>query len=225
MRVVICDGNRLLGEALAAALEVCDHEVTAVAATSAEDCIAVVAADQPGVCLLDVQLPGPEDGLAAIGKIHAGWPGTAVVILSSLDDPEIWARVKNSGVAGILRKDRSVSEIADALHVISGGKPVFDPAPAPAQKASRPAAAGSALRPREAEVLRRIAAGQHTQQMACEMNIAVGTLRTYVKNVFTKLGVHSRLEAAAVASRLNLLGEMPNPPLSMRDENNISHSA
>lgn len=224
MRVVICDGNRLLGEALAAALEVCDHEVTAVAATSAEDCIAAVAAHQPGVCLLDVHLPGPEDGLAAIGKIRGGWPGTAVVILSSLDDPGIWARVKETGVAGILRKDRSVSEIADALHVISGGKPVFDSAPAPARKAPRRAAA-PALRPRETEVLRRIAAGQHTQQMACEMNIAVGTLRTYVKNVFTKLGVHSRLEAAAVASRLNLLGEMPNPPLSMRDENNIPHSA
>jgi two-component system, NarL family, nitrate/nitrite response regulator NarL len=222
MRLVICDGNRILGEALAAALEACDHEVTAVAATGAEDCIAAVAAHRPDICMLDVHLPGPEDGLAVIGKIGASWPGTAIVILSSLSDPAIWARIKGTGVAGILRKDRSVSEIADALHVISRGKPVFDAAPA--QKAPRPAAA-PALRPREAEVLRRITAGQHTQQMAYEMNIAVGTLRTYVKNVFTKLGVHSRLEAAAVASRLNLLGEMPNPPSSMRDEKNISHSA
>lgn len=222
MRVVICDGNRILGEALAAALETCDREVTAVPATGADGCIAAVAAHQPDLCMLDVHLPGPEDGLAAIDKIRASWPGVAVVILSSLSDPDNWARVKGTGVAGILRKDRSVSEIADALHMISRGKPVFDSAPA--QKAPRPAVA-PVLRPREAEVLRRIAAGQHTQQMACEMNIAVGTLRTYVKNVFTKLGVHSRLEAAAVASRLNLLGEMPNPPLSMRDENNISHSA
>ncbi len=56
-------------------------------------------------------------------------------------------------------------------------------------------------------MLHRIAAGQHTRQMAGEMNIAVSTLRTYVKNVFAKLGVHNRLEAGAVASRANLIGE------------------
>jgi DNA-binding CsgD family transcriptional regulator len=69
------------------------------------------------------------------------------------------------------------------------------------------------LTPREAEVLRRIAVGQDTGQMASEMDIAISTLRTYIKNVFAKLGVHSRLEAAAVASRANLLDEVAPPRL------------
>jgi DNA-binding NarL/FixJ family response regulator len=59
----------------------------------------------------------------------------------------------------------------------------------------------STLTPREAEVLRRIAAGQNTKKMALEMNVTTETLRTYVRNVLAKLGAHSRLEAAAIASR------------------------
>jgi two-component system, NarL family, nitrate/nitrite response regulator NarL len=65
----------------------------------------------------------------------------------------------------------------------------------------------SLLTPREREVLLRIAAGQSTGQMAREMHIATSTLRTYVKNLLTKLGTHSRLQAAALASREGLLAE------------------
>jgi len=60
---------------------------------------------------------------------------------------------------------------------------------------------------REKEVLRRIVAGQTTGQMSREMNVAASTLRAYVKNVLAKLGVHSRLEAAVLATREGLLGD------------------
>ena len=59
----------------------------------------------------------------------------------------------------------------------------------------------STLTPRETEVLRRIAAGQNTATMVREMAVTTATLRTYVKNVLSKLGAHSRLEAANLASR------------------------
>jgi two-component system nitrate/nitrite response regulator NarL len=65
---------------------------------------------------------------------------------------------------------------------------------------------GVVLTPREREVLCRMAAGQSTAQMSGEMNIEVSTLRTYVKNVLSKLGAHSRLQAVAVATREHLLG-------------------
>ena len=65
----------------------------------------------------------------------------------------------------------------------------------------------STLTPRETEVLGRIAAGQNTRKMASEMNVTTETLRTYVKNVLAKLAVHSRLEAAALAS-----GQIPSGP-------------
>ena len=56
------------------------------------------------------------------------------------------------------------------------------------------------LTPRETEVLRRIVAGQSTSQMARDMDIAISTLRGYIKSILAKLGAHSRLQAAAIAS-------------------------
>lgn len=222
MRLVICDGNGILSEALAAALETHDSAVTAVATSTADDCIAAIIHDKPDVCVLDPHLPEAEDGLQVVCEIRDRCPGTAVLVLSDLTDPAIWTQAGELGVAGSLGKDRSVSQIADALPVIAAGEAAFDPAPP--NGASRPAAP-FVLTPREEEVLRRIAAGQHTRQMAGEMDIAIGTLRTYVKNVFAKLGVHSRLEAAAVASRANLIGEIPDQQLSRQDQQTVLHPA
>jgi DNA-binding NarL/FixJ family response regulator len=217
MRLVICDGNRILSEALLAALESYDHGLNAVAVTTADECVAAVGSYMPDMCLLEVRLPETADGLRLINEIRNRFPDTAVVVASSAGDPSTVAKAKDLGVRGFLAKSRSVSEVAEALRRIASGQPVFDPVP---HTASRPASP-SLLTPREAEVLRRIAVGQHTRQMAREMNIAVSTLRTYIKNVFAKIGVHSRLEAAAVANRADLLDEVRPPRLPAQDQQNI----
>ena len=160
--------------------------------------------------MLDPHLPGAGNSVDVIRKIRGSCPA-AVVVISELSAALTWAQAKKLGIAGLLGKNRSVSEIAQMLHRIAGGEAAFDRLSP--NGVSRPAAP-SVLTPREAEVLRRIVAGQHTQQMAREMNIAISTLRTYIKNVFAKLGVHSRLEAAACASRAELPDEIPARPVS-----------
>jgi DNA-binding NarL/FixJ family response regulator len=221
MRLVICDGNRILSEALAVALETREHELSAVAVTTADECIAAVGSYTPDMCVLDVHLPETADGLHVIDEIRSRFPDIAVVVAGDASDPGTLAKARKLGITGFLAKSRSVSEVAEALHKIASGQPVFDPLP---HTASRPAPP-FVLTPREAEVLRRIAAGQHTRQMAHEMNIAVSTLRTYVKNVFAKIGVHSRLEAAAVASRADLLEGIPPPRSPPHDQQDICPSA
>jgi two-component system, NarL family, nitrate/nitrite response regulator NarL len=223
MRLVICDGSRILGEALAGALAACGHEVQAVA-TTADGCIASVTDYQPDVCAMDLQLPAPDDGLRALREIRGRCAGTAVLVLSDLADPSICAQARRMGIAGHLRKDRSVSQINDVLlHMIGEGEPVFDPVPA---RQAPKAAVSIMLTPREAEVLRRIVEGQDTRQMAAEMNISLSTLRTYVKNVLAKVGAHSRLEAAAVASRAELPAALSaRRALSEGDDHGILHSA
>ena len=75
------------------------------------------------------------------------------------------------------------------------------------------------LTARELEVLRRIVAGESTKQMARSMSIAASTVRTYAQNVLTKLGAHSRFEAAAIAVRARLVDETnmrPCSPISRR---------
>ena len=136
-----------------------------------------------------------------------------MLVLCGLVDRAMWSEAIKSGVAGFIGKDQDVGEVAAALDVIAAGGVVFDPTvPRRANCRSsnrRRAFPLDVLTPREKEVLRRIVAGQSTGQMADEMEIAINTLRSYVKNVLIKLGAHSRLQAAAVATREDLLSELP----------------
>jgi two-component system, NarL family, nitrate/nitrite response regulator NarL len=233
MRLVLCDSNRILCEALGSALERQGHQVVAIAGTAAGG-LAAVAAHRPDLVILDPGVPatdataGPAQtsgggaaqapglgaaqapGLGAAGALRREHPDTAVLLLSGHVDRATWSAAVKIGIAGYLGKNQALGQIAAALDTISAGGVVFDPGvPSPAERRpSRRHAPLYQLTPREKEVLRRIVAGQSTVQMACEMNIAIDTLRTYVKNVLAKLGAHTRLQAAALASREDLLAEM-----------------
>lgn len=210
MRLVLCDDNQILGEALGVALAGRGHQVLATT-TSTMRGIAAVARHQPDACLLDLRFPSPPDGLEAARIIRRRHPGTAVVVLSGVIDPAVRSEAMAVGVAGFLRKDQNVGHIADALDAIASGGVVFDSmlTARPVPGASRRGRAAYVLTAREKEVLRRMVAGQSTTEMSREMEIEVSTLRTYVKNVLTKLGAHSRLQATALAVREQLLSDRP----------------
>ncbi len=202
MRLVLCDDNRILCEALAAVFQARGHHVPAIA-TCASEAVAAVSAHQPDACLLDVRLPDGS-GLDAAQAMRQRHPDTKIVVLTCLDDPALVAEAKKAGVAGFLRKDRRPDSIVRAVEAVGAGGTAFGPV-TPLRQGRRMTggyreARLGALTPREAEVLRRIAAGQSTRQMAGEMGIAISTLRGYVKSTLAKLGAHSRLEAAAIAS-------------------------
>jgi len=208
MRLVLCDDNRILCEALAVALEARGHQVLATATESTAG-IAEVERHRPDVCLLDLRFPDATDGLGVARVIRERYPETAVLVLSGLADPAVLAEATQLGVAGVLRKDQNVDHIAGALDVIASGGVVNGPVKAhTSQSRSRhryhPV---HDLTSREKEVLRRIVAGQGTAQMTREMGVAASTLRTYVKSMLIKLGAHTRLEAAILATREDLLGD------------------
>jgi DNA-binding NarL/FixJ family response regulator len=177
-----------------------DHEVVAVVC-SADDCVTAVTTHKPDACLLDMRVSGPEDDFRAVREIRSQCAGTAVLMLSDLNERRTYPRARDLGVAGLLGKDRSVGQLTAALDAIVDGGVVFDPGP-PEEPLSN--AVPADLTPRETEVLRRMAAGQDTRRMASEMNVTVSTLRTYVKNILAKLGAHTRLEAVTMASRAGL---------------------
>jgi two-component system, NarL family, nitrate/nitrite response regulator NarL len=186
VKLVICDNQRILAEALAAALGAYGHQVLAVTTTVA-------------------------DGLGVTRSIHQQYPDTKVLVLSEVTDPETLSQVKSSGAAGIVNKDLSVDQIAAALDVIAAGGRVLDPGllrvRSRGQDRPDPASPLDKLSPREKEIVTRIARGESTRQMSFAMSVTAETVRTYVKNVLGKLGAHSRLQLAALASRDGCLAD------------------
>jgi DNA-binding NarL/FixJ family response regulator len=199
----------MLAEALTTALEVRGYRVLAMTTTVA-DGVAAVATCEPDVCLIGLLFAERTAGLEAARAIAQRYPATRVALLSGIDDPEILSQVARSGVAGFIRKNQSIDQIAAALDVIAAGGNVLNLGSllAPARGTVGPRRLRNALAelsPREKEIAARIAGGQSTRQMSFAMDITVGTVRTYVKNVLAKLGVHSRLQLAALASQDGLL--------------------
>jgi DNA-binding NarL/FixJ family response regulator len=203
VRIVLCDHNRIFCEALASMLQASDHTVLAIA-TTAGDSVAVVVTKRPDACLIDLCFPDG-GGLDVPLAIRRSVPETKVVVFSRNVDPATMWEAKKIGVAGFLRKDQRPEAITAALRMISAGGTVFGQGSScqpsrrtvlsPANEMPR------GLTPREKQVLQRIVAGQGTGQMAREMNVAMSTLRSHIGSVLNKLGAHSQVEAAAIASR------------------------
>ena len=202
MKILICDQQRMLAEALASALDARGYDVLAVT-TTVSGALSSAGDWAPDVCLIGLQPDCQSTGLDTVRAILHGYPGTRVLVLSEVNDPEMLAQLMRGGVAGLTNQDQSVAQIAAALDAIEAGQSVLDLVPLrfPARDRNRLCE----LSPREKEILTRIAGGQSTRQMSLAMNITVDTVRTYVKNVLAKLGVHSRLQLAALASRDGLL--------------------
>ena len=204
MRLILCDDHVMLAEALAVALAGRGHEVLAVTSTPAA-AVAAVRSHQPDICLLDLCFHGEQSGLDAARAISGLHNHTKVVLLSGISDPDTLCAAVELPVAGFLRKDQNVDEIARALDLIAAGNVLIAPGlrrpTTSRRRRPRPLDPMDELTAREQEVVGRIVNGESTRHMAAAMNITSDTVRSYVKNVLAKLGVHSRLQVAAIASR------------------------
>ena len=118
MRLVICDNQRILAEALAAALGARGHQVLAVTTTVA-DGVSAVSADPPTSACSSCSSAISSGGLDAARTIHQWYPDTRVLVLSEITDPETLSQAIGSGAVGFMRKDQSVDQIATALDVIA----------------------------------------------------------------------------------------------------------
>ena len=202
MKILICDQQRMLAEALASALDARGYDILAVT-TAVSGAPSAVGDWEPDVCLLGLQPGHQSSGPDIVRAILQRCPRTKVLVLSEITDSDTLSQLMRSGVAGLTHQDQSVAQIAAALDAIEAGRSVLDRGSPrlPARDRNRVCE----LSPREKEILTRITAGQGTRQMSCAMNITVDTVRSYVKNVLAKLGAHSRLQLSALASRDGLL--------------------
>jgi len=198
MRLLVC-GDHMLVDALSMALTDRGHTIVATALDPGE-AVAAARQEQPDACLLDVSFPHA-NGLNAIGPIHEVSPDTKVVILSGSINGGLVADAIAKGAQGFVGKEKPVGAILEALELASQGDLVVDPfvlqeALQPRVQNSDPRWVLESLTEREWAVLRCIMDGLSTEQMADQLRVQRGTVRTHVLHLLTKLGVHSRLQAA-----------------------------
>ena len=185
------------------------HEVVATPVRPGE-AVDAVREHQPDACLLDVSFPDAS-GLSAIGLIHAASPTTKIIILSGSTDQTVVAEAIGKGAHGFVSKERPVTEIIAALERARDGHMAVDSDLLQQVQSSRESTDNPLwvlrfLTDREWEVMRCILDGQTTEEMARNLGVQRSTARTHVQNLLTKLGVHSRLQVAALMNA----GGVPN---------------
>jgi two-component system nitrate/nitrite response regulator NarL len=201
MRLILCDDHKLLLEALSMALT--DRGQTVVAtALDPDEAVEAAREHQPDACLLDVCFPNG-NGLSAIRRIHDVSPDTKVVMLAGSIGGPLVSQAISEGAEGFVSKSKPIEVVIEALEMVRRGLLAVDPAllkdaMRPPGQSNDPLWALKFLTRREWEVLRCIMEGLSTDLIAEQLGVSRSTARTHVQNLLTKLGVHSRLQAAAL---------------------------
>jgi two-component system, NarL family, nitrate/nitrite response regulator NarL len=206
MRIVVCDDNRLLLEALSNALA--RQGFTVEAATSApREAIAAVRLYDPDLLLIDLGFPGA-DGLTAAREVARFHPRTRVVIITGSDDPEPLLEAIRIGVAGYVRKDQRLDGIVAALRLAAAGESAIDKTLlrrlGSATRTDSGRSAVTRLTQQERVVLGYLADGLQTSEIVSRLGISTSTVRSHIQAILSKLGVHTRLQAVAVFNETGL---------------------
>lgn len=201
IRLLLADDHPPLRAGLAAIFQAhADFEVVAQAGGGAE-AVALAVSEKPDVCVLDLRMP-EGDGVETTRALVAQNPNARVLILTTYDHEEDIYRALEAGARGYVLKDTTSEELLTAVRQIHKGERFLPPAIA-ARLAERIIRA--ALTPREMDVLRLVARGRSNKEIATAMFVTEETVKTHVKALFQKLGVHDRAEAVTVAAQRGLL--------------------
>jgi DNA-binding NarL/FixJ family response regulator len=167
----------------------------------------------PDVLLLDVGLPDGS-GLDLIPEVNQVSPDTNIVVLTSLSDEATLMRVIDSGISGFVSKNSQLSELMDTIRKAAEGEIVMPTSllvgllmrlPRNKAAAYQEEKGWERLTVREQEVLELLASGKTGSEIAEDLHIAPLTVRTHIRNLMSKLGVHSRLEAVTFAMKNGLI--------------------
>jgi DNA-binding NarL/FixJ family response regulator len=219
--VVVADDQSAVREGLVLLLGTLPGITVAGEAADGNAAVELVATVQPQVVLMDLNMPGC-DGVAATARITAEHPATRVVVLTTYADDESIIGALQAGALGYLTKEATRAEIGRAVHAAAAGQAILDPgvqqrllsaaarapgvpgAPGVSAAPGTPGAGASAgaddeLTPREAEVLRLIAAGQSNREIARTLFVSEATVKTHVNRIFAKTGSRDRAQATRYA--------------------------
>lgn len=209
VKIMIADDHSMIREGLKQLLELeGDFEVIAEACDGVE-CLEKLLTVKPDVLLLDINMPNM-NGLEVLQKMKDKRMKVKVLVLTVHNEVEYLLKAVNIGVNGYLLKDSESAELKKAILAVVDGDDYIQPSLIPLLNAKmididNDSVKIEKLTRRELEVLKLLAIGKYNKEVAEELEISERTVKNHVSNIFKKIGVTDRTQAAVFAIRNNLI--------------------
>lgn len=196
IRVLVVDDHPIVREGLSSLLATVADMTVVGEAADGDTAVRLTVEHRPDVVLMDLNLPGVP-GLEATRRIARDAPGSAVVVLTMVDDDDTVLAAMRVGARGYLLKGAGQDQLVGAIRTVAEGGAVFGPGVA------RSVLAGSArtdpasrLTAREAEILALVGDGRTNAEIARELSVSLKTVQNHVSRILTKMQVRDRTQAA-----------------------------
>jgi two-component system response regulator DevR len=206
IRVLIVEDHRVVAQGLAALINHQGDMRVVGEAGSVAECLPAAAEMSPDVVLLDFRLPDGT-GAEAAAAVRQIRPEAKMIFLTREDSDAARFAAVQSGASAFIHKSKAASDVVTAIRDVARGQMLITPRTIATLLAKR--REGSAqlesLTVREKEVLRLMAEGLPSRSVAARLGISYTTVRTHIRSLGSKLGVHSKLEAIVKARELGLI--------------------
>jgi DNA-binding NarL/FixJ family response regulator len=206
VRILVADDQPLVRAGIRRVIEADSSLAVVGEAADGHEAVALTRALRPDVVLMDIRMP-ILDGIEATTRLVEGGTDARIVMLTTFGLDEYVLGALRAGASGFVLKEAPPEEILEAIHVVAAGDALIAPAVTRAVIAElgrRPAKAELAARlddltPRERQVLGLLARGLSNTEIADELVVGEGTVKTHVAHVLSKLGVRDRVQAVVFA--------------------------
>lgn len=192
----LAEDQSMLNTALSQLLNLEDNLEVLGSATNGKHALAEIQRLQPDVAILDIEMP-MMSGLEVAEVLHDKQLATKVIILTTFAQKTYFEKAVEVEVDGYLLKDSPSDDLIETINKVMMGRTVYDPELVVTALSSNK----NPLSKREMSVLKAAASGDATKVMAQKLFLSEGTVRNYLSAIFSKLGVHNRLEAIEVAKK------------------------
>ena len=209
VKIMIADDHSMIREGLKNLLEL-DGDIQVIAeAVDGEDCLEKLQLVKPDVLLLDINMP-KKNGIEVLEYIKQNKIPVKVLILTVHNEVEYLLKAVDIGVNGYVLKDSESAELKKAIFTVADGETYIQPSLIPALNAkmietNKDAEKIKNLTKRELDVLKLLAVGMFNKEVGKRLEISERTVKNHVSNIFKKLGVTDRTQAAVFAIRNNLV--------------------
>jgi two-component system NarL family response regulator len=199
--LLVADDHALILEGLASTIARQPDMTVVATACNGREAVTLWKQHRPDVTLLDLRMP-EMGGVTATREIRNGDVAARVIVHTTYDtDEEIYQAVR-AGAKAYLLKDAPLDELLSCIRSVHAGATCIPPALA-AKLAAR--MSGEAMTTREIDVLKLLARGRSNKEIGADLFVSETTVKSHVRNIFTKLNVMSRTEAIAAATKRGLI--------------------